>query len=154
MRCPHTVNVNYRWNEKKCSLGTPGYLHINVIHSHIVEHLWNTRCNIFTRTIKMGLSGNKTFVASIYHYYFLVSGIIIISVWHDLFVCFKSKRNHLFARTLPWNKMRLTQRANQDTRQNMCVNLPREPFINCVIDKVFSAAWSSDQFKSNLVLRL
>ena len=32
------------------------------------------------------------------------------------------------------------QRANQGTGQNMCVNLPRDPFGNCLIDKVERAA--------------
>ena len=43
MRCPHTVNVNYRWNEKKCSLGTPVHV-ISIFVSNLVFSLvfWTT----------------------------------------------------------------------------------------------------------------
>ena len=114
------------------------YLHINIIHSLVVEHLRNTTCNIFTRTIKIGLYGNKTCVASIYFFSFRHYNYISLtrSVLYASTGLFQVEKKPFVRTDTAMKQMRLTQRANQDTSQNMCVNLPREPFRNCLIDAV------------------
>ena len=53
MRCPHTVNVNYRWNEKKCSLGTPewrkGKDYLNALRSPLFPLNVNVDHELFSK---------------------------------------------------------------------------------------------------------